>query len=281
VADAICPCGNPIPQSAPSGGPRRKYCTTCRPPRRSQSKHKICTEDGCNSPVLARGFCPTHYSTWHRSQKKYTITCAVCGKTAQVQRRKTKHCSYQCGMEAVNAERWKAEREANGGAKIGPKPRLTEAERRRRLAEQKLKRASRGTKGRTIWVQRTCKMCPTVFLTPSSGPGRCCSKFCTERNKEDIRHARVARRRSRQKDAFVENVSRMKILKRDNYRCHICGRKTDPRKKAPHPRSPTIDHIIPLARGGKHESANVATACFICNAIKRDQGGGEQLALIG
>jgi 5-methylcytosine-specific restriction endonuclease McrA len=32
--------------------------------------------------------------------------------------------------------------------------------------------------------------------------------------------------------------------------------------------SPTIDHILPLARGGTHEPSNVQAAHFGCNAAK-------------
>lgn len=33
----------------------------------------------------------------------------------------------------------------------------------------------------------------------------------------------------------------------------------------------TIDHIIPLARGGKHEATNLAPACLSCNSSKCDR----------
>ena len=30
----------------------------------------------------------------------------------------------------------------------------------------------------------------------------------------------------------------------------------------------TVDHVVPLSRGGKHEQANLAPACFSCNSSK-------------
>jgi len=33
----------------------------------------------------------------------------------------------------------------------------------------------------------------------------------------------------------------------------------------------SIDHIMPLARGGKHAADNLAVACLRCNAGKRDR----------
>ncbi|MFJ9212987.1 HNH endonuclease [Streptomyces sp. NPDC102264] len=35
--------------------------------------------------------------------------------------------------------------------------------------------------------------------------------------------------------------------------------------------APSIDHVIPLARGGTHEPANVQCAHWLCNAIKSDR----------
>lgn len=66
---------------------------------------------------------------------------------------------------------------------------------------------------------------------------------------------------------------------RDGYRCHLCNRKTDPTKRVPHPRAPTLDHVIPLSCGGTHEPLNCRTACYICNTRKGAGGGGEQFIL--
>ena len=33
----------------------------------------------------------------------------------------------------------------------------------------------------------------------------------------------------------------------------------------------TIDHIVPLSRGGKHEASNLAPACLPCNCSKSGQ----------
>ncbi|WP_261949456.1 HNH endonuclease [Rhodococcus sp. T9N] len=73
----------------------------------------------------------------------------------------------------------------------------------------------------------------------------------------------------------------MKIFERDRWQCHICNTRVKRDMVVPHPLAPTIDHLIPLAAGGTHEPANVATAHFLCNSRKGDRGAGEQLALIG
>ena len=43
----------------------------------------------------------------------------------------------------------------------------------------------------------------------------------------------------------------------------------------------SLDHIIPMSKGGPHVKSNVALAHFICNSIKSDGAVGEQLLLVG
>ncbi|NKT05174.1 hypothetical protein GS485_11095 [Rhodococcus hoagii] len=49
----------------------------------------------------------------------------------------------------------------------------------------------------------------------------------------------------------------------------------------PHPKSASLDHVIPLSCGGAHDPSNVALAHLACNVAKGDRGGGEQLFLFG
>lgn len=102
-------------------------------------------------------------------------------------------------------------------------------------------------------------------------------KYCSIQRQ---RCASDRRRRARVADAFVEDVPDVTTFVADGYRCHLCGRMTDKTKSVPHPKAPTIDHVLPLAKGGTHERANCRTACFRCNVSKQDRGGGEQFALV-
>ena len=46
--------------------------------------------------------------------------------------------------------------------------------------------------------------------------------------------------------------------------CHYCGREIPPREL-------TMDHVVPLARGGYTTRSNVVPACPECNAAKKYQ----------
>jgi 5-methylcytosine-specific restriction endonuclease McrA len=52
--------------------------------------------------------------------------------------------------------------------------------------------------------------------------------------------------------------------------CQLCGCKTKMLKQyAPH--QATVDHIIPLSKGGLHVEGNLQLACHACNSIKCDK----------
>ena len=54
--------------------------------------------------------------------------------------------------------------------------------------------------------------------------------------------------------------------------CGICGKPVDFTKKYPHPLSPCIDHIIPIAKGGHpSDMDNLQLAHWICNREKSDK----------
>lgn len=53
--------------------------------------------------------------------------------------------------------------------------------------------------------------------------------------------------------------------------CILCGGPIDLTLKAPHPKSRTLEHLTPIARGGRHDLDNIDFAHFGCNASKRNK----------
>jgi 5-methylcytosine-specific restriction endonuclease McrA len=58
--------------------------------------------------------------------------------------------------------------------------------------------------------------------------------------------------------------------------CHICGAPIDYRRPyylpgthTPDPEAFVVDHVIPIARGGKHDLSNARAAHAGCNSKKR------------
>jgi 5-methylcytosine-specific restriction endonuclease McrA len=58
--------------------------------------------------------------------------------------------------------------------------------------------------------------------------------------------------------------SRGNIYLRDNGECQYCGISIE-RKEA------TLDHVVPVSKGGKSTWENCTTACAPCNASKSDK----------
>jgi 5-methylcytosine-specific restriction endonuclease McrA len=54
----------------------------------------------------------------------------------------------------------------------------------------------------------------------------------------------------------------------------------DPRLRHPDPMRVSLDHVIPISKGGSHTYANTQCAHLLCNIQKNNRGAGEQLALI-
>lgn len=69
----------------------------------------------------------------------------------------------------------------------------------------------------------------------------------------------------------IEDVDREAVLERDNWRCYLCGKDTSLTDDPFSSDSATVDHVIPLSRGGEHSMRNVRCACLACNAGKADR----------
>ena len=63
----------------------------------------------------------------------------------------------------------------------------------------------------------------------------------------------------------VSKSRRFEILKRDGYKCQLCGRSQSDGVTL------HVDHRIPLAKGGANEDENLWTLCEDCNLGKSDR----------
>jgi 5-methylcytosine-specific restriction endonuclease McrA len=115
-------------------------------------------------------------------------------------------------------------------------------------------------------AERPCHRCGT--LTKASRRGRTACARC-KAIVDRINHKTAKwRRKARMKGADVQPFRPHDVHMRDGYRCQICGTKTNPKASPCSDRYPTLDHIIPLSRGGAHSRENTQTACRRCNMAK-------------
>ncbi|PIQ68176.1 MAG: HNH endonuclease [Candidatus Taylorbacteria bacterium CG11_big_fil_rev_8_21_14_0_20_46_11] len=60
----------------------------------------------------------------------------------------------------------------------------------------------------------------------------------------------------------ISLAKRYQIMKRDNFRCVLCGQDAKEAKLV-------IDHIIPVTHGGTNDIVNLRTTCGACNYGKK------------
>lgn len=121
---------------------------------------------------------------------------------------------------------------------------------------------------------KTCQQCGKGFKGPIVR--RFCSSQCASDSfkgrdavRARVRHiAALQRRRMRLAQVPCEDFSVIEIFERDGWMCAICGHAVDKKLRYPDPMCASLEHRIPISRGGKHTWANVACSHLGCNVNK-------------
>lgn len=182
--------------------------------------------------------------------------CPTCGKMTT----RLKYCSDACEKSAWFARRQEETRPQREAAKAERERKRREHE-EARIAEQERKKAER---------MHACPVCGHM-----TGRRKYCSDVCAHRAQNS---AKEARRRAKIAAAMVDKDITLEAVWRNGLGvCYICGCVTDWNDKREEngtiicgDRYPSIDHIVPLARGGEHSWNNCALACRRCNYEKSD-----------
>jgi 5-methylcytosine-specific restriction endonuclease McrA len=75
-------------------------------------------------------------------------------------------------------------------------------------------------------------------------------------------------------DRYLSYKTQIEIYERDKWQCQLCGRKVrcGGKNDSPFDRGPvsgSIDHILPVSRGGSHHESNLRVACKSCNCSRK------------
>lgn len=193
-----------------------------------------CSVDGCTRIIKARGWCELHYDRWYDRGEPEPR------KFGEV--RDGKRICPRCGVDKPLAEWGKGYCKACVAAK---------ARQRRRAPAVKA----------TMHAEylRRRELDPEAFAR--------WAREWRSRNPGKVREQN-ATRRARLRAAIVESFDPHEIFERDDWICGLCEAPIDPSSAYPDPMSPSLDHIVPVSRGGVHSRANCQAAHLVCNVRK-------------
>lgn len=163
--------------------------------------------------------------------------CKICSKQKTKQKQEQRRAEYQRIAELKRAEREKA-------------------------------RVEKPVKIKSV---HKCAVCGEKTTRP-----KYCSDVCA--NKAENKRREIARRRKIANAKIDNDITVQGLFLRDNGKCYLCGKMCDWTDKTEIDGTiicgnyyPSIDHVIPLSKGGLHSWDNVKLAHRICNSLKKDQ----------
>lgn len=264
-----------------------------------------CSKDRCKRGATGRGLCDVHLVAERRSEgyqdpprKHRELSCTECGE-AFVGSRGAKLCATcltaQRAARGVDLATQTAQRaeQRRLTRKIGPHTRIEIRD--CESADCSTLFVVRAGRYLRRYCSRDCRYRSNLVgggkcadcredLPPKSWARRC--PPCRETRQKATRKAvrRVgSKHRVRAKSygrRYVSGLDWKRLYRENGPDCALCGETTDPEDFTLAPlddgttafmvgsRYPTLDHIVPLARGGHHEPDNVQLACHSCNSQK-------------
>ena len=134
-----------------------------------------------------------------------------------------------------------------------------------------------GTVAARLAVKPTDRICLQCGDTMSASV-RIDAKFCSVRC-SDSAHSLQRKLRTRGGYRDEPGYVRVQIAERDKWQCGICQEPVDRRLRHPSPLSGSLDHVVPVSRGGTSDPENLRITHLVCNLRRGDGVGGEQLAI--
>lgn len=221
---------------------------------------------------------------------KVEIACKACGSKFTNCVDTVRHgvvVCHVCARERALAR--EAERKAERKAESAKRQKELEAE----WAEQKRQTQIRKQRERDAKLDKVyvCKVCGKEYtprqymqdegLTLFSNVGYCshaCKRKATNKARKMSPSGKTGHYYDRARKYGVEyipGITLKKVVARDGLRCAICGGMCDWNdhtwSSCSGPLHPSVDHIIPMAKGGPHIWENVQVAHVMCNSEKGDK----------
>lgn len=196
----------------------------------------VCVLAACMKPRFGRGLCQAHYARWSKTGLVFRL-CRGCDMPLPDHLGRT--IDYYCTPEC------------RFGTAVCEHCGQTFVRNKRMLPENRGKFCSQKCQWNGIAARQTDEE--------------------REAKKRHHQHLSKRRRRARQYGVGHEPYSRQAVYDRDGGDCQLCGEHIDLSISYPDPMYFSIDHVIPLSKGGHDHFDNVQSAHMICNQEKKDR----------
>ncbi|MGF2208968.1 HNH endonuclease [Streptomyces albidoflavus] len=114
----------------------------------------------------------------------------------------------------------------------------------------------------------TCTYCGLVFEASRRDRKHCGASACRAKWHSQRMGPYVQARRAAKAGVTADSFTASEIFERDGFVCWICGTEALADVPKNHPQRATLEHVVPLSRGGAHTRANVRCAHLLCNLRK-------------
>jgi hypothetical protein len=217
---------------------------------------KLCSSVECDKPVIAKELCIRHYSVMRMAtgqRLRYAFTCEVCHLDGD---------SYNNGTT----------RHAPCQRRTSRKELIMSQSKELAIWENpkyKERFVNILPKGQSMYAG-ACWNCKAQWV--SYQLRHTCSDECSAMLKkaQKARNGGGHRIRARHYGGeWHRGITPLSIFQASGWTCQLCLGPVDPREKTGL-WMPTMDHIVPMARGGGHTRENLQLAHMICNSYKRD-----------
>lgn len=118
---------------------------------------------------------------------------------------------------------------------------------------------------------KACEVCGALFSIPNGK--KYCGKECRAVAAAAVSMANGYKRRAIVGRNTAEPITLIEIGERDGWTCGLCHGHVDRCERWPDRGSPSLDHIVPISKGGLHVRSNIQLAHLGCNWTKGNRTG--------
>lgn len=268
--DPTCACGNSIEPNAGRGRPRKR-CATCSAAKAYTPRPLRTIECAvCSTRFQGNGnakYCTETCANRAKHLRRERVPCRVCGKPTSwytADKNAPAAPKHQDCMPEHGLTRYKRGCRCETCREATRSDHAAYWARRRTLNPDHLRCTAPGCdatrKGRTLCtkhLKRAMRADGTLKPSPSE------DWRTPKRTALLIQRRAIVRGATGPADRFTVHD----LIARDGNTCGICGEPIEG-TRYPHPMSASIDHIIPISRGGTHTLTNARPTHLRCNIAR-------------